>query len=287
MIRGASVLLVVVAGTAAAQNDPRANLMYPLQQRVRVATAPPGSPIVVGRVARVDSSHLELTVTNAGTVAVIPLSAVASIESDGGIDRRRGVRRGALVGLALGTYFFATEYPELRENDQFGVGAMAMALVSFGIAPGAGALVGYVIAPRKWTPLAVPPPSGSGSAPAIRFAADEYIRLRTRGSNLSGRVFSQTRTLVTVTTDDARVPVAWSDVERVRVRGGKDRRKGALAGALLGIGIGILGEQSAPTTSSGERIGAFAGSALVFGYLGSRWLAPRGWTDLPVPRATP
>lgn len=276
------------APLAVAQADPRTDLLYPRQQRVRVTAPSLFGQRVDGRVATVDSAHLILTLTPAGTRILLPLASIGAIEAFGGVSRRRGMRRGALVGFGVGAYFFLTEYPEIREHDYFGVGALAMGLISFAIAPGIGAAVGYALAPDDWSALPVPAPTAAAPATAsIRFAADEHIRLRTRGATLSGRVHSQTRTLVTVSTDDAAVPVPWADVQRVRVRGGKDRWKGALAGALVGIGIGILGEQSAPTTSTRERVSAFAGSALVFGYLGSRWLAPRGWTDLPVPRTTP
>jgi hypothetical protein len=155
--------------------------------------------------------------------------------------------------------------------------------VSFGITPGAGALVGYFLAPERWEPRAVPVPPLTASGVGIRFASEEFVRIRARGGNIAGRVTSQSGTQVTVATGGGSRPVPWTDVTRLQIRGGKDRVKGAAAGALVAIGLGILGERSAPTTSTGERIGAFAGAALVGGYLGSRFLAPRGWTAIPVP----
>jgi hypothetical protein len=281
-MRSIPLLLALTSVPALAQADPRADLAYPLHQRVRVALSGRDAQRFVGRVARVDSNHLELLVTGAGTVLAVPLASVATIEADGGIDRGKGLRRGALVGLGLGTYFFATTYPEIREDDQFGIGFIATGLVSFGIAPATGAVIGYAMAPRRWSALVVPAPTSTApTGSTIRFATDEHVRLRTSDATLSGRVHSQTQTVVTLTTSAATVPVSWADVRRIEVRGGKDRVKGAATGALLFIGLGILGEQTAPTTSTSERIGAFTGAALVGGYLGSRFLAPRGWSELP------
>ncbi|HET9454699.1 MAG TPA: hypothetical protein VFO66_10485 [Gemmatimonadaceae bacterium] len=282
----AAILVTTVAASLQAQVDARANLAYPHAQRVRVAAPTILRKPVVARVASVDSGHLALTVTRAGTALAIPYGAITRIEASGGIDRGRGMRRGAIAGLALGGLFFATTYPEIRGSDYWGLGFLAMSLVSFGIAPGAGAMIGYFAAPETWNPLQVPVPSASAPL-AIRFAAEEHVRFRTRSATLDGRVVSQTPTRLEVATNGGNVAVPWRDVASVQVRGGRNRWRGAAIGALVGIGVGILGEQSAPTTSTSERVAAFTGSAIVFGYLGSRFLAPAGWSDLPLPPATP
>ena len=280
----ALALLLATASTLGAQDDARAQLQYPLQQRVRVAAPALFTTPVIGRVATADSAHLALTVTRGGTALAIPYTSITALEASGGIDRGKGVRRGALVGLAAGAVFFATTYPEMREFDVFGLGFIAMSIVSFGIAPGAGALVGYVAAPEIWERRAVPAPDARvDSAYGIRFGPQEFVRLRVRDGTVSGPVVSQTTTVLSVQTDDATVRVPWRDVSEVKVRGGKNRVRGAVYGALILIGFGILGEQSAPTTSTSERIGAFTGAAVVGAYLGSRFLAPRGWTPLPIP----
>ena len=282
----AALALLATASTLDAQDDARAQLQYPLQQRVRVAAPSLFTKRVIARVASVDSGHLALAVTRAGTALAIPYGAITRIEASGGIDRARGMRRGAIAGLALGGLFFATTYPEIRGSDYWGLGFVAMSLVSFGIAPGAGAMIGYFAAPETWNPLQVPAPP-TGAPLAIRFAAEEHVRFRTRSATLDGRVVSQTPTRLEVATNGGTVAVPWRDVASVQVRGGRNRWRGAAIGALVGIGVGILGEQSAPTTSTSERVGAFTGSAIVFGYLGSRFLAPRGWTPLPIPGRAP
>lgn len=279
-----AIALLVASSTLDAQDDARAQLQYPLQQRVRVASPSLFTKPVIGRVAAVDSGHLAVTVTRGGTALAIPYAAITALDASGGIDRRKGMRRGALVGLAAGAVFFATTYPEMRESDVFGLGFIAMSIVSFGIAPGTGALVGYVAAPEIWERRAVPAPAArADSAYGIRFGAQEYLRLRLRDGAVSGPVLSQTGSVLSVRTGDATVRVPWRDVREVKVRGGKDRVRGAVYGTLLMIGVGILGEQTAPTTSTSERVSAFTGAAVVGAYLGSRFLAPRGWTPLPLP----
>jgi hypothetical protein len=284
-------LLAITLGSAtplAAQADARVELTYPLQQRVRVSAPSLVGERVVGRVAAVDSSHLQLSVTPLGTIVAIPYQAITEVRASRGRDRSRSAKRGALIGVGLGTYFFATTYPEIREGDYFGLGFIAVSLVSFAITPGAGAIVGYAVAPEQWEPRRIPAPLASGPvATNIRLVPDEHIRLRARDATLSGRVAGQTRTVVTIRTSDATVPVPWIDVTRLEVRGGKNRRLGALIGAMAFIGLGVLGEQSAPTESTGERIGAFAGATIVGALLGSRFLAPRGWSPLPRPAPMP
>lgn len=283
-----AIALLATASTLDAQDDPRAQLRYPLQQRVRVAAPSLFTKPVIGRVASVDSGHLALTVTRGGTALAIPYSAITALDASGGIGRRTGVRRGALVGLAAGAVFFATTYPEMRESDVFGLGFIAMSLVSFGIAPGAGALVGYATAPEIWERRAVPAPAPrADSAYGIRFGPQEFVRLRLRDRTVSGPVLSQTESALSIQSSDATARVPWQDVREVKVRGGKDRVRGAVYGALIMIGVGILGEQTAPTTSTSERVSAFTGAAVVGAYLGSRFLAPRGWTPLPIPGRAP
>ena len=259
----------------------------PAGVRVRVDAPALSREAIVGRLAGVDSLRLSLTITPAGTTLAIPLRHVSAVQASRGIDRRLGAKRGAVVGLVAGAAFFASTYHELRVTDTFGIGRVFLFLVSFGIAPATGALVGTAIAPETWEPLTMPAARGATVlGPAIHFAHGEDVRVRIRGHRYKGRATSQTQTTLTVATPDATVPISWRDITGVQVRGGRNRRAGAAIGALTFIGLGILGEQTAPTTSTGERVGAFTGAAIVGGYLGSRFLAPRGWISLPLGSGT-
>lgn len=275
-------LLALLATTAAAQLPP----ITTIGRKVEVTAPRVLRRPVVGRLERIAPESLGVLVTRGNTSVVVPMSAITRLRFSRGLDRARGARIGALVGLGAGAVFFASTYPEVRDQDVFGLGFLVLGFTSFVITPGIGAAIGFIVAPEGWEEHRVTPSPADTARLRINFGVGEHVRVKTDAGSYSGTVSNQTENAFSVTEDGRAYPVAWRDVSEVRVRGGKDRVRGAIYGALLGIGVGILGEQSAPTTSTGERIGAFAGSAIVFGFLGSRFLAPRGWTPLPLP-ATP
>ena len=281
------VAMLAIAAPLAAQGDARADLLYPQHQRVRVVAPSISGKPIVARVAAVDSQSVVLVVTRQGSTLSVPLGAVQEMHASGGIDRGKGARRGAIVGLALGAYFFATSYAEVREGDYWGFGTLILGTISFVIPPAIGAGVGYAIAPERWDSRAVPALTAADPGRvALRFTPNEHVRLATTRGNVSGPVQSQTATLVTVVTDDATVPVSWNEVRSVRVRGERSRRRGAVRGAVIAVGITAIGVATDPLPTAIENAGVVISNA-GFGALIGAFFPARGWTELPVPRVSP
>jgi hypothetical protein len=274
-----------VSSPLAAQDTSVASIAYPLHQRVRVV-APTLSPKpIVGRVASVDSLRLALTVTSKGSILDMPLADVTTLSGSGGIDRARGAKRGALVGLALGGWFFAdTSRGDFREGDYFGVGALATGFVSFLVTPAIAALAGYGLAPERWEALPLRKAAAPvRSAAAIRFTPGEDVRLTANGRKVSGRVASQTSDLLALETDDGQTSVRWRDVTALTVRGEKSRRRGAVRGAIIITGITAIGIATDPLPTAAENVGVVIGNA-AFGALIGAFFPMRSRTSLPVPR---
>src|SRR4051812_40324893 len=174
-----------VLSQAAPANDPR----YAAGQRVRVTAPALSDHSFVGDIAGLDSQSLSLTVTRKGSTVSIPLADITALSTSQGIDRRKGAVRGALVGAALGAVFFADAYGDVKDSDEFGIGALSLLFVSFGITPGIGALAGYVLAPERWVPATVPTRrSAAFGDPMISLSADEDVRVASTRGKYSGRV---------------------------------------------------------------------------------------------------
>lgn len=268
---------------AAAQNDSVANLAS-TAQRVRVV-APTLSPRpIVGRVSSLDSQVVALRLTRLGSILEVPFREITTLAASGGIDRASGARRGAAVGLAVGGLLFVDAHREVREEDGFGLGAVVLGVVAFGITPAIGALAGYGLAPERWSPLEIPP--GRAAAPGavrLRLATHEDVRLETIRGKRSGSVQSQSADRVTLSTRDGLVPVIWSDVTRISVRGDPSRGRGALRGAIIITGITAIGIATDPLPTALENAGVVLSNA-AFGALIGAFFPMRSWMDLPVPR---
>ena len=283
-MRGAVVgALLCLASPLAAQDTSVASIAYPLQQRVRVVVPTLSPKPIVGRVASVDSLRLALTVTSKGSILEMPLADVTSISGSGGIDRGKGARRGALVGAALGAWFFADLYGEIKRDDYFGLGVLSLGLVSFGVTPAIGALVGYGLAPERWDAIPLRKRSTSVRSPAaIRFTPGEDVRVTVNGRRISGRVASQTPDLLALATDDGQTSVRWRDMTALSVRGEKSRKRGAVRGAIVITGITAIGIATDPLPTVAENVGVVLGNS-VFGALIGAFFPMRSRTSLPVP----
>lgn len=102
-----------------------------------------------------------------------------------------------------------------------------------------------------------------------------------------GRVTTSTRdTLALLTRGSARA-FAVPELATLEVRGGLDRRRGALIGAGLGVLVALIGggiDVATGDAEVGEVLGVAAGNGLIFGVIGYAF-APKGWEPLPIPTA--
>lgn len=252
-------------------------------KRVRVLAPELAAKPIAGVLAAADSQTLAVVVAKHGTTVVFPVHLVSEVKAYGGRDRARGARRGALIGVAAGGLTFLSTQKEVRENDAFGIATIALALSTFVGFPAIGSLVGAIMAPERWETMQFIPGARQSSAVVLRFQPSDVLRVTTANGRYRGPVIERSRDTVDVGTQDGTLALAWSDIRRIEAWGGQNRWKGAALGALAFIGIGIVGEATAPTTSTGERIGAFGGAAVAGAIIGSRYLAREGWQSIPLP----
>jgi hypothetical protein len=251
-------------------------------KRVRVLAPGLWSKPILGVLAAADSQAISVTVARNGTAVVIPLKAVSEVKVRQGLDRGAGARRGFLAGFAVGGLTFLSAREEVKEADAFGIATAAAALVGFVVFPAVGALVGSIIPPEAWQTTQFEPAPQSLSVD-WRFNESDVLRVGTPHARHTGRVVGRSVDTLGIATTGGPLSIAWTDVRSIEAWGGQNRWKGAAVGALAFIGLGIYGESTAPTTSTGERIGAFTGAAVVGAFIGSRLLARKGWQPLPVP----
>lgn len=106
------------------------------------------------------------------------------------------------------------------------------------------------------------------------------------GVRTDGRFVSLTRDTLTFATGPQRshLAIPTTAVQRLEVRGSRQRTRGAVIGAgiLGGIAVVFGGiDASKGSIGTGEYLGTIAGNAVI-GALAGAALAPRGWTAVPV-----
>jgi len=286
-------LLLLVGMTAAsakaavAQASPVPAFPVAPGQRVRVEAPGVWREPFVGRVTGQDDLYLSLVVSRGGSVIGIPPASVTSWWTSRGRDRGAGARRGAIIGIAAGVTLFATTYREIRDSDPFGVGTLALGMLSLGVVPSLGALVGTAVPVERWEsqPLPAverPPRAGVG----VTLARDDEIRVTMDGRRRSGRVQFQTDDGVVIGAPDRALTVAWERVTRLSVLGEKSRAKGAWRGAIIASAITAVGVATDPLPTAGDNLTVLVGNGLFGAAIGALFPVRR-WTDLPIPGRLP
>lgn len=90
------------------------------------------------------------------------------------------------------------------------------------------------------------------------------VEVRSSGSKSKGRIRSVTDTAVELEIDGRVVDIGRTNVERIYRLGGRDRKKGALVGAIVGGGAGVAA--GAGIYAQGDFIG---GIVPIFGAIGA------------------
>lgn len=274
------LLSLLVPGVAFSQGEVLASTVPPAT-RVRVVIRNDARHAVKGPLTAIDSARVAVAVTKNGSVLGIPWDTVSDFGWSVGHDRRHGAGRGAIVGLALGAALYASSHKEVAKNDYWGFQQLFLLLTSFAIVPATAAGIGAVIAPESWQTAGPRNAAPSASFTFVPSPTDE-IRLTRRGVSQSGWSVRTTRDSVELRLrSGSNTTFAWRDIDGLAIRGGRNRRRGAMVGALAFIGLGVIGEANEPTTSTGERVAAFTGAAAVGALIGSRYLGGKGWATLP------
>lgn len=223
----------------------------------------------------------------------VPLDSVRTLQISRGHDRTAGAQVGGaaagLIGALLGMSAGA-------EEDPGGYGGLLGGLG--GLLTGAliGGVGGAAIAPERWSDgtqalsLARQPsaaaPAASRSETAtytLAFASDTRLRVMTLdrpGERWVGRVIGQSSDTLMFLRERSsqRQAVLIDRLERLEVRGGRNRKKGMLIGAVAGT---VLGATVGRVEGNGlnDAIGQGIVGTL-FGYV----FAPTGWKRVPLPQ---
>lgn len=129
-------------------------------------------------------------------------------------------------------------------------------------------------------------PAGAQVAPGVTLPAGSRVRVTAVADRTDG-------VLVTHDADSIRVrrgrdtrALPFAEVQRLEVRGGRDRRRGFMRGALILGGIGVVFggiDVSRGKISGGDYLETVVTNALIGGAVGVLW-APRGWRVVPLMR---
>lgn len=128
----------------------------------------------------------------------------------------------------------------------------------------------------------------------------QVVRVTTDGEQVQGTVAGQTGEALTLKTGTGSRTIPLASISGMEVRNGKNRGKGALIGAGIGVLVGgILAPLTshsescdcdaslteASTTGEAVLLGALVGGS-IGGLVGAFVLAPYRWTPHPVPTET-
>jgi hypothetical protein len=112
------------------------------------------------------------------------------------------------------------------------------------------------------------------------------VTLATENERARGSVVSYDDDSLRIDRDARAHAYAFPNIARLEVRGGRDRRRGILRGALILGGIGVVfgGIDAAQGNLAGDEYAAtIVTNALIGGALGLLW-SPRGWREIPLQR---
>ena len=123
-------------------------------------------------------------------------------------------------------------------------------------------------------------------APGVSLELGAYIRVSTTAGRLRGPLVSIDADSLRIRRDDAVRAWGFSDIQRLEVRGGRDRRRGFSRGAAVLSGIAVVFggiDLANDKITTADYIGTIATNALIGGAIGLL-VSPRGWRDVPLLR---
>lgn len=304
------VLRMTLLHRALAAARPFALLLAPLlapralaAQYLAVPPAPGGAvhlqvprlsvPEVSGRLRAFGGDSVVLAMSGDRAVLRLPLSQVQRVDVDIGRDRPLSALRGAGIGLVGGGLLGTTL---LGEDD--GLARFIGSIVGAGMGFVLGAGVGVIVAPQRtrtaWAPTTAVTDGGSDTGLAgYRLTLQPGTDLRVSAGDTTlapagGRAARVDGDTLVWVPEGGVAPqrVALTSLAALRIRGGRDRRRGALIGGVaLGVVTGAAAavDYGGRNISAGDAIGSTIGNVGLGALLGA-WLAPQGWLRVPLPR---
>ena len=126
-------------------------------------------------------------------------------------------------------------------------------------------------------------------AQGVRLEPAAHVRVSIAGGRERGDVISHDADSLRLRRGSSARGYAFRDIQRLEVRGGRDRRRGMLLGAGIVGGIGLVfgGIDAANgRISGGDYVGTVITNALAGAAVGVL-ISPRGWREIPLMRPVP
>ena len=254
---------------------------------VRVHAESAFSDPVVGRVAAWDAAGLTVELHGGSVMLWVPAPHIRRVELSYGKDRLPRGLFGAGVGLIAGPVLGAAIGAALDPTGWAMLGGVAIGVF---VGPAVGAAIGAYTTPEPWVERrvdTVPAAAAEPAAPILSFAAGSPLRIRSPGTGREkGTFYRSDEDSLVVRGGDRTIGYAWTDVSSLEARGGRDRWRGAMIGALVLGGVAALfgGIDAAQgEMEGGELVAGIVGNAAFGAGIGAI-LAPKGWAEVPLPR---
>lgn len=246
--------------------------------RMRVYAPSVISGALTGNIIRNSKSN-ELVMLTFGDDAHVrfPFRGIERLEVSEGHSRAKYAAIGAGAGLLLGAVAGAS----LGKDDPSGYTGFLSGVIIGGVGIPLGAAAGYVLAPENWK-LVSDDHQGNISPPGTALRAGAMVRIRPSGQKaFKARVAGATSDSIAV--DDGAV-FAMRSIDRIEVRGDRNRKKGIVRGAVAFGGIALVFggiDTVRREISAGEWVSTTLSNAMLGGFIGSL-LPPRGWQEVPI-----
>lgn len=229
-----------------------------------------------GKVLSVDSNHVRVAITRAGSAVRLPWRHVERLQWTRGKSRLRGLGEGALFGVLFGASIALSNYPFGWSDLDPDKDTQIRRVVQLGTAIAVGGmLIGAAVGARKW--YGAPIPRSTTGSIALDLAPLDEVRVESTLGRIEGRnaVAGESLRLTTAT---GAVTLPWRNVGGLEIRAGRNRFIGVLLGAGIGFAVSGLAESFIDVSTAG-----FLTNVAVGGALGYRYLTPDGWKPLPIP----
>lgn len=265
--------MAAVAAPGLAQ-DPASHI--PLSSRIEARTHDMIVSSIRGTVSAVDSGAVTIAVTKSGSTVRLPWSRVSAVHWATRRSHTRGLLEGALIGIIVGASVYTSNYPfgaieSALTDRQIRSAARAGIVVAAGITA-----IGFAVGSSRWNGAPIP---GTGSGDVrLTFAPNDQVRIESTLGRIAGHNAVAGDSL-RLDAGSGPIVLPWRNVGDLQIRAGRNRVLGVLYGAAIAFAASGLAESFTDVSKEGFATNVAVGMA--FGY---RYLTPKGWTSLPIPR---
>jgi hypothetical protein len=285
LVRGLIVMLAAahpVGAQDASATIPRAGT------RVRLESSSVVGIRVIGELSAMNQGFVSVGLVKNGASMDVPWTRVASIQASAGRVGSDGAIKGALAGLGAASVMFyvltrtepATPFKAAVEPPR-----LVPAIVSFGVLPATGVIIGLMNGPERWRPVAWRPTQDTvmleGEMTRLRLTPGRKVSLRSKGRWIRGSVLDASDDSLALGSSSSRRGFAWADVSQLSMQAGRSRLRGATLGITV-MSIASIAELFWKHPAFHERP-EIIGRNLALGAGVGALVGRQAWSRIPVP----